>query len=259
MTNTGLFDVTGKIALVTGGSRGIGLMMAEGLVHAGARVYISSRKSDVCDAAAKHLSESGTCFSIPGDIVSKEGIGKVAKVLEEREGQLHILVNNAGATWGAPLEQYPEAGWDKVMDTNVKSTFFLTHALLPLLRKAASQEDPARVINISSIEGTNVPVWENYAYPASKAAVLMLTKQLAFRLAVDHITVNAIAPGLFPSRMTTFLLDDDEVASEAVEKIPLRRLGGSQDAAGAAIFLSSRAGAYLTGSVVTVDGGASLT
>lgn len=251
-----LFSIEGKTAVVTGGSRGIGFMIAKGFVEAGARVYISSRKADACDEAVAELSKSGDAFAIPADLSTVEGTETLARGVQERESEVHILVNNAGAAWGVPIDEYPESGWDKTMDTNVKGVFFLTKAMLPLLRKAGTSEDPARVINISSIEAFQVPLWENYAYPASKAAVAQLTKHLAKTLSSDHITVNALAPGLFPSRMTKFVFDNEAIADEVANRIPLGRAGGPDDIAGPAIFLSSRAGAWLTGSVIVVDGGA---
>src|SRR5687767_6525432 len=178
-----LFSIEGKTAVVTGGSRGIGLMIAKGFVDAGARVYISSRKADACEAAVAELSKNGEAFAIPADLSTVEGAEQLAHGVQERESQVHILVNNAGAAWGVPIDEYPESGWDKTMDTNVKGVFFLTKAMLPLLRPAGTAEDPARVINISSIEAFQVPMWENYAYPASKAAVAQLTKHLAKMLA----------------------------------------------------------------------------
>jgi NAD(P)-dependent dehydrogenase (short-subunit alcohol dehydrogenase family) len=250
-----LFSIKGKTALVTGGSRGIGLMIARGFIEAGARVYISSRKADACDAAAAELSKSGgECFSIPADVSTLDGVEALARALADREPALHILVNNAGAAWGAPIDEYPEAGWDKVMDTNVKGVFFLTQKLLPALRKAATPADPARVVNIGSVEGLHAPIWENFAYPASKAAVHMVTRDLAQKLAKEHITVNAIAPGFFPSKMTAFVFESD-MQDELMSHIPLRRHGEPDDLAGTAIFLTSRAGSYLTGAVIPVDGG----
>lgn len=259
MTPNDLFSIQGKTALVTGGSRGIGFMIAKGFVDAGARVYISSRKVEACEAAAEELSKTGEAFAIPADLSTVEGAEGLAGALTERESQLDILVNNAGAAWGVPIDEYPESGWDKTMNTNVKGVFFLTKAMLPLLRKAGTHEDPARVINISSIEAFKVPLWENYAYPASKAAVAQLTKHLANRLSTDHITVNALAPGLFPSRMTRFVFENEEIADEVKNRIPLGRPGQPEDMAGPAIFLASRAGAWMTGSVIVVDGGALVT
>ena len=254
-----MFSIKGKTAVVTGGSRGIGAMIARGFVEAGAKVYISSRKADQSEAMAEELRKIGDCESIPADLSTVEGTEKLANAIQEKESEVHVLVNNAGAAWGVPIDEYPEDGWDKTMDTNVKGVFFLTKAMLPLLRKAGTHEDPARVINISSIEAFKVPLWENYAYPASKAAVAQLTKHLAKRLAPEHITVNAIAPGLFPSRMTQFVFDNGEIAEEVKAHIPLGRAGEPEDMAGPAIFLASRAGAWLTGSVIVVDGGALVT
>ncbi|HVF90087.1 MAG TPA: SDR family oxidoreductase [Blastocatellia bacterium] len=252
-----LFSIAGKVALVTGGSRGIGLMIARAYVEAGARVYISSRKKEVCDQVASELSETGPCFSIPADLSSVEGCKHLAAELSSREEALHILVNNAGAAWGASIEEYPEAGFDKVMDTNVKGVFFLTQALLPLLEKAGSLADPARVINVGSIDGLTVPFQiDNYAYGPSKAAVHHLTRMLAVKLGERGITVNAIAPGPFESQMTKWLLETYKDSVEA--NCPLKRIGSPEDMAGAAIYLASRAGAYVNGVVIPVDGGISI-
>jgi NAD(P)-dependent dehydrogenase (short-subunit alcohol dehydrogenase family) len=248
-----LFSIAGKVALVTGGSRGIGLMIARGYVEAGAKVYISSRKKDACDRAAAELSKIGPCFSIPADLSTTEGCSHLAAELSSREQALHILVNNAGAAWGAPLEEYPEAGFDKVMDTNVKGVFFLTQYLLPLLERAASPADPARVINIGSIDGIKVPFIDNYAYSPSKAAVHHLTHVLAVKLGERAITVNAVAPGPFESQMTKWLLENHKESIEAT--CPLNRIGAPSDMAGIAIFLASRAGSYVNGVVIPVDGG----
>ena len=248
-----LFSIAGKTALVTGGSRGIGLMIARGYLEAGAKVYISSRKKEVCDQVARELSEIGPCHSIPADLFTDEGCKHLADELSEREPRLHILVNNAGAAWGAPIEEYPEAGFDKVMDTNVKGVFFLTQHLLPLLEKAARHDDPARVINIGSIDGIKVPFIENYAYAPSKAAVHHLTHVLAVKLGERRITVNAIAPGPFESQMTKWLLENHKGHIES--SCPLGRIGEPSDMAGTAIFLASRAGAYVNGVVIPVDGG----
>ena len=248
-----LFSIQGKTALVTGGSRGIGLMIARGFVDAGAKVYISSRNAEVCDQVAAELSVKGECASIPADLGTMEGVEHLAAALAEREDRLDILVNNAGAAWGAPFEEYPEAGWDKVMDLNVKGVFFLTVRLLPLLRAAASDDDPARVINIGSVDGLRVPMLENYAYSASKAALHMLTRHMAHHLVKDRITINAIAPGPFPSKMTKFLFDmgEETVAST----VPLGRSGRPDDVAGTALFLASPAGSYLTGTIIPLGGG----
>jgi len=252
-----LFSIKGKVALVTGGSRGIGLMIARGFVEGGAKVYISSRKKEVCDRVAEELSSVGECVSLPADLSTSEGLAHLVQEISSREQALHILVNNAGAAWGAPLEDYPEIGWDKVMDTNVKSLFFLTKGLTPLLEKAARPGDPARVINIGSIDGLKVPRVENYAYGPSKAAVHHLTRVLAIKLGPRGITVNAIAPGPFESQMTKWLLETFQKEIEA--DCPLGRIGSPPDMAGVAIYLSSRAGAYVTGVVIPVDGGICIT
>ena len=253
----GLFDVAGKVVVVTGGTSGIGLMVARGFVDAGAHVYVSSRKREVCEEVERDLGSIGTCVAVPADLSTESGIRTLVGALGERERELHVLVNNAGATWGAPLDEYPGAGFDKVLGLNVRAPFMLTVACLPLLRAGARAHDPARVINTTSIEGSVVPRWENYAYPASKAALNMLTRHLAWRLAREHITVNAIAPGPFPSRMIAFAEQDADRWSEIERSVPLGRAGQPDDAAGAAIFLASRAGAYLTGVVLPLDGGLS--
>jgi NAD(P)-dependent dehydrogenase (short-subunit alcohol dehydrogenase family) len=253
MAISDLFSIEGKTAVVTGGSRGIGLMIAQGYVEAGARVYISSRKKEVCDEVAAELSKAGECFSAPADLSSEDGAIQLAAQVSQNEDKVHILVNNAGAAWGAPIPEYPDAGFDKVMNLNVKGIFHCTKHFLPLLEAAGTEEDPARVINIGSIDGIRVPMLENYAYSASKAGVHMLSRHLAHHLVDKHITVNAIAPGPFPSKMTKFMFDmgEDLVASQ----VPLKRAGRPDDMAGAAIYLASRAGSYLTGAIIPVDGG----
>jgi NAD(P)-dependent dehydrogenase (short-subunit alcohol dehydrogenase family) len=247
-----LFSVEGKIALVTGGSRGIGEMIARGFVEGGARVYISSRKAEVCDAVASELSKIGSCEAIPADLSKPEEAARLAAAIGAKEGHLDILVNNAGATWGAPIEDFDEAAWERVLSLNVKGVFHLTKELLPLLKAAGTPESPARVINIGSIDGIHVPILETYSYSASKAAVHQLTRHLARRLAPE-ITVNAIAPGPFESKMMAATLDavGDQIAASA----PLKRIGRPDDMAGTAIFLASRAGSYITGSIIAVDGG----
>lgn len=250
-----LFDISGKAALVTGGSRGIGRMIATGLVQAGARVVISSRKAEELGATAAELASFGECQAIPGDLSSPEGASALADAVRAEVGELQILVNNAGANWGAPLEEFPASGWDRAMHTNVEGIFHLTVGLLPALRAAASADDPARVINIGSIDGLRAPAMDNYSYSASKAAVHMLTRHLARRLAAERITVNAIAPGPFESKMMAFLLDNPEQRKIVESTVPLGRIGRPDDVAGLTIFLASRAGAYLTGSVIPLDGG----
>lgn len=247
-----LFDISGKTAIVTGGSRGIGAMIARGFVESGARVYITARREEELRATEAELADIGECFAIPADLSTVEGLTAFARAFGEREPKLHVLVNNAGAAWGAPVDEFPESGWDKTMDLNVKSMFFLTQKLLPQLRAAASDEDPARVINIGSVNGIVHPRMENYAYSASKAAVHQLTRHLGADLAPQGITVNAIAPGFFPSKMTAHMLPYEK---EMAAAIPRRRLGGPEDAAGTAIYLSSRAGAWVTGQVIVLDGG----
>jgi NAD(P)-dependent dehydrogenase (short-subunit alcohol dehydrogenase family) len=258
-----LFAVDGKTVLVTGGSRGIGLMIAQGFVEAGAKVVISSRKASVCDQVAAELSEVGTCTSLPADLSDPAEVVRLAElVVEHTGGSLSVLVNNAGATWGAPIDTFPVAGWDKVMDVNVKAVFALTQALLPALRAAARPGDPARVINIGSVDGIRTPgamPWdeETYSYTASKAAVHHLTRTMAKRLGPDGITVNAIAPGPFESKMMAYTLSIHADAIAAAS--PLGRIGEPEDMAGTAIFLASRAGSYLTGAVIPVDGGIATT
>lgn len=255
MSLTDLFSLSGKTAVVTGGSRGIGLMIARGLLDAGAEVVISSRKADQLQAAADELVPLGSVTAIPADLSAPEGVAALAAGVGDRFDHLDILVNNAGATWGAPLEEFPDAAWDKVLDTNVKGVHRLTVALLPLLRVAAGAEDPARVINIGSVDGLRVPLLESYSYSASKAAVHMLTRHLAKRLAGEHITVNAIAPGPFESKMMAFVLGDPQARAAVEQTVPLGRIGRPDDVAGTTIFLASRAGSYLTGAVIPVDGG----
>lgn len=248
-----LFSLAGKTALVTGGSQGIGLMISRGLVQAGAKVYVSSRKADVCDAAAAELAAFGSCEALPSDVSNPEAIASLVAELETRTHQLDILVNNAGTGWAAPLEDYPDSAWDKVLGLNVKAPFNLTVACLPLLRAAASSDDPARVINIGSIEGDRTPQVENYAYTTSKAANHHLTRILAHRLASEQITVNGIAPGPFPSKMMAVELGERQSDYEAAN--PMGRIGQPDDMAGISIFLSSRASSYITGQIIAVDGG----
>lgn len=257
-----LFSIKGKIALVTGGSRGIGEWIAAGFLAGGARVYISSRKADACEATAKRLSADygGGCIALPADLSQLDGVESLAKRLAERESKLDILVNNAGASWGAPLESFPEVGWDKVMDTNVKGVFFLTQKVLPLLRAAAGAASPARVINIGSIDGLKSSVFDAFSYGASKAAVHHLTRFMAAHLTKDRILFNAIAPGPFPTWMLStgvgFGGKTEGVDWNVVAKRnPSGRVGTPQDIAGLAIFLCSRAGEYVVGQTIACDGG----
>jgi NAD(P)-dependent dehydrogenase (short-subunit alcohol dehydrogenase family) len=254
--SAGLFDIEGKVAVVTGGSRGIGLMIGRGFVEAGVRTYVSSRKAEVCEQVAADLSEIGDCVAAPADCSTEEGCRGLAETIARQERSLHILVNNAGATWGAPLEDHDDASWDRVLDLNVKGVFHLTKFLLPLLREAGTADDPARVINIGSIDGIQVPTLETYSYSSSKAAVHQLTRHLARNLAPE-ITVNAIAPGPFESKMMAATLSafGDQIAASA----PMKRIGRPDDMAGTAVFLASRAASYITGAVLPVDGGIATT
>lgn len=250
-----LFSIRGKSALVTGGGSGIGWMIAQGYARAGARVYIASRKRSELDARIAELAGEGDCRAIEADLSSQAGCDALAAELEAREEKLDVLVNNAGANWNAPYAEYPEAAWDRVLDVNVKAVFQLTRRLTPMLERAASAEDPARVINIGSVDGLSVPVMDTWAYAASKAAVHHLTRMLARKLAPKQITVNAVAPGPFQSRMMRATLE--KLGDSVAELVPLRRIGRPDDMVGIAIFLASRAGAYVNATVIPVDGGIS--
>ncbi|HOZ26550.1 MAG TPA: SDR family oxidoreductase [Hyphomonadaceae bacterium] len=249
-----LFSLKGRVALVTGGSRGIGKMIARGFVESGAKTYISARKADACDETAAELTALGhaQCISLPQDISTVAGAKMLAEDIYKREGKLDILVNNAGAAWAANFEEFPEAGWDKVMNLNVKSPFFLTQALHAALKKAASREQPAKVINICSIDGIKLNPLETYSYHASKSSLLYLTKRMAARLVQDNIVVTAIAPGPFASEMNRAARDMEDAVAE---RTPMRRIGRDEDMAGTAIFLASRAGDYVCGDSIAVDGG----
>ena len=246
-----LFSLKGRSALITGGSRGIGRMIAEGFLRAGARVYISARKADACDATAAELSAIGPCVSLPADVSTQGGVQQLVASYQQHEQSLDILVNNAGAAWGAPYEEFPESGWDKVVDLNLKAPFFLTQALTPLLKKAAT-DHLAKVIHIASIDGVSVNPQETYSYAASKAGLIHLTRRMALKLAPERIVVSAIAPGAFASTMNK---DARDRGDEIAKRIPLGRIGTPEDMAGAAIFLASRAGDYVVGSTLIVDGG----
>ena len=246
-----LFSLKGRSALITGGSRGIGRMIAEGFLRAGARVYISARKADACDATAAELSAIGPCVSLPADVSTQGGVQQLVASYQQHEQSLDILVNNAGAAWGAPYEDFPESGWDKVVDLNLKAPFFLTQALTPLLKRAAT-DHLAKVIHIASIDGVSVNPQETYSYAASKAGLIHLTRRMALKLAPERIAVSAIAPGAFASTMNK---DARDHGDEIAKRIPLGRIGTPEDMAGAAIFLASRAGDYVVGSTLIVDGG----
>lgn len=251
---TDLFSLAGRTALVTGGSRGIGRMIAAGYLRQGARVYITARKAAACDATAAELSSLGTCISLPADVSTVEGARALAAEIARRESALDILVNNAGAAWGESFETFPEKGWDKVMDLNVKTPFFLTQALHGLLCAAAKRQ-PAKVINVASIDGISVNPWETYSYAASKAGLIHLTKRMSLRLIQDGIVVSGIAPGPFASEMNK---DARDHADEVAARVPAGRIGGDDDMAGVAIYLASKAGDYVVGQTIAVDGGVTL-
>jgi NAD(P)-dependent dehydrogenase (short-subunit alcohol dehydrogenase family) len=250
-----LFSLDGRVALVTGGSRGIGRMIAEGFLRQGATVYISARKAEACDATAAELSKIGPCVSLPADVSKMDGIARLVAMLQDREQRLDILVNNAGAAWAASFDEFPEAGWDKVVDLNMKSPFFLTQALHGMLEAGAATGSLAKVINIASIDGQSVNPWETYSYAASKAGVIHLSKRMALRLIQDGIVVNAICPGAFASEMNRDARDN---AEQVAQRVPAKRVGVADDMAAAAIYLASRAGDYVVGTTLTVDGGVNL-
>jgi len=254
-----LFSMKGKVCLITGGSRGLGQHIAQGFLEAGAaRVYITARKAEACEAAARELSQYGECVALPGDAGSAAGIQQLAQVLNARERQLDVLVNNAGTAWGAPFGEVPENGWDKVMDLNAKSPFFLIQALAPLLKKGATAENTAAIINIGSIAGMVGRALDSFSYAASKAALHQLTRNLATELAEAHVRVNAIAPGRFHSKMTEYVSKDAAAYEREIKTIPLHRWGRAPDIAGVAVMLASPAGAFITGQILVVDGGTSL-
>ena len=251
MNTANLFSLANRTALITGGSRGIGRMIAEGFLAQGARVYISARKAAACDATAKELSAYGHCVSLPADVSTIDGAKALMEAYSKHESSLGILVNNAGAAWGAPFEEFPESGWDKVVDLNLKTPFFLTQMLTPMLKKAAT-DHLAKVINIASIDGISVNPQETYSYAASKAGLIQLTRRMALKLAPERIAVSAIAPGAFASDMNK---DARDHGDEVKQRIPAGRIGEAEDMAGAAIYLASRAGDYVMGSTLVVDGG----
>lgn len=249
-----LFSVEGKVAVVTGGSRGIGFMIAKGYAEAGARVYITARKPAELHAAAEEIAKVGSCVAVQTDLATEEGAKKLAAAVAEQEEGIDILINNAGATWGAPFPEFPAAGWDRVLDLNVKAPFFVFRALYPLLKKNASHEDPSRVINIGSIAGFCTGGLA-FSYGASKAAIHQMTQNWAHQFAPERITVNCIAPGTFPSKMLQYITEDEDALADLESRIPLGRMGDPQDMVGLALFLASRAGAWMTGAVIPLDGG----
>ena len=251
-----LFSLEGKTALVTGGSRGIGAMITEGLVAAGCRVYISSRTAAACEQTAERLKNyPGECLPLPGDVSSVDGIEALVAGLSGLENSVDILVNNAGVAWGEPFEQFSEKGWDRVMNLNARSVFFLTQKMLPLLKHSANADDPSRIINITSVLGERADPMMAYSYCASKAALAQMTKNLAFDLAKDNITVNGISPGFFPSQMTAHIVEDDDASQAMLSKARFKRFGKSEDIAGLSVYLCSKSGAYVTGDIIAIDGG----
>jgi NAD(P)-dependent dehydrogenase (short-subunit alcohol dehydrogenase family) len=251
-----LFSVAGKVALVTGGGRGIGLMMTEALVASGAKVYIASRKREVCEKIAAELGGDDRCIGLGADLSTEEGVVGLADELKRREDRLDILVNNSGASWGATFEEFPWHAWDKVLTLNLTAPFVLTRELAPLLANAGTADDPARVVNIGSMFATVTTVWNTYSYSASKAGLHHITRILSSELADRHITVNAIAPGPFDTKMMKEAAQNETLRQAVADGIPLKRWGSAEDAAGAVLFLCSRAGAYVSGAVVPLDGGA---
>jgi NAD(P)-dependent dehydrogenase (short-subunit alcohol dehydrogenase family) len=250
-----LFSLEGRAALVTGGSRGIGRMIAEGFLEQGARIYITARKAAQCDAAAEEMSALGSCVSLPCDLSTVDGCRSLSERLTALEPKLDILVNNAGAAWGAEFDAFPESGWDKVLNINLKSPFFLTQALHEALKAAASAERPAKVVNIASIDGMRLNPQETYSYHASKSGLIYLTRRMAARLIQDHIVMSCIAPGAFASDMNRDARDRGEAVAT---RIPMRRIGEPRDMAAAAVYLASRAGDYVVGATLPVDGGVAL-
>jgi NAD(P)-dependent dehydrogenase (short-subunit alcohol dehydrogenase family) len=256
MNTQTLFSLQGRTAIITGGSRGIGRMIAEGFVRQGARVYITARKADACTQTAQELSQLGHCVALPLDVSTIKGAHALLAQYRQHESTLDILVNNAGAAWGADFDEFPEAGWDKVVDLNMKAPFFLTQTLAPLLRAAAAKtprdQHMAKVINVASIDGISVNLWQTYSYSASKAGLIHLTRRMALELIKDNIAVNAIAPGAFASEMNREARDHADTVSE---RVPAQRVGDSSDMAAAAIYLASRASNYVVGHTLVVDGG----
>ena len=254
-----LFSVKDQVALVTGGTRGIGLMIAEGLVRGGARVYVASRKLDACEATEVELSKVGFCKAIPSDLSTLDGCQALATHLAGVEDSLHLLVNNAGLTWSLDIDEFTEKAWDRVVDLDVKSPFFLVQALLPMLRAGASPSKRSNIINITSVNGLKPSGLRNYSYVAAKAGLAQLTAQMAKDLMADNINVNAIAPGPFKSKMTAPLYATEEMDAQVTQGFPMKRWGRMEDIAGLTIFLASQAGSYITGMEIPCDGGSTTT
>jgi NAD(P)-dependent dehydrogenase (short-subunit alcohol dehydrogenase family) len=252
-----LLNLSGKAALVTGGAQGLGRMIAEGLVRAGAKVYITSRKADLCESTARELSAFGRCLPLPGELATPEDVARLVKKLTESEPALHVLVNNAGRTWGAPFETFPDRAWAGVLAVNVQTPFKLVRDLLPYLKAAASAADPARVINVGSAAGLVVERINAYSYAASKAAIHHLSRVMAADLAQFNIAVNSVVPGYFPTLMTAHIRADEQLLKNVEGHVPFGRLGAPADIAGICVFLASRAAAYITGANIPVDGGLS--
>jgi len=250
-----LFSLSGKKAIITGGSSGIGAMIAKSFVQNGVKTYITSRKREALEEKAKEFSNYGECIALQSDLSSNKGILEFVRAISELESGIDILVNNAGTSWGASIEEFPEHGWDKVMDINLKSIFFLTQKLLPLLKISGTPEDPARVINIASINGITHPNMPTYSYSSSKAAVIQLTRHMGADLAKENININGIAPGYFPSKMTSHIEHDEKMTEFVLDRIPIRRMGKPEDIAGAAIYLSAIASSWVCGETIVVDGG----
>jgi NAD(P)-dependent dehydrogenase (short-subunit alcohol dehydrogenase family) len=253
--NSELFSLEGKTALVTGGAQGLGRMIAEGLLRAGATVAITSRKADICESAAAQMAPLGRCIPLPADLSTPEAAVELVQRYRAAVGPCHILVNNAGKTWGGEIDSFPDKAWPGVMAVNVQTPFTMVRELLPELSAAGTADDPARVINIGSVAGMKPERLKAYSYAASKAAIHMLTRDLAGDLAERNITVNAVIPGFFPTKMTAHMRDEDKVDAGLLAHIPMRRLGKPDDIAGIVVFLCSRGGGYITGAQIPVDGG----
>ena len=250
-----LFSIQGKTAIITGGSSGIGAMIAEAFVQNGVKTYITSRKADALKEKCGEFSLDGECIAIQSDLSDNDGINALYKEICSHESKIDILINNAGTAWASPFEDFPEKGWDKVMDINLKSPFFLTQKFLPLLKKSGKEDDPSRVINIASINGITHPLMPTYSYSSSKSALIHLTRHLGADMARNNINVNAIAPGFFPSKMTSHIANNEALSAEVIKKIPIKRMGSPEDIAGTAMYLCSRASSWVCGQTIVVDGG----